>query len=223
MILNFDSFVSEKMAEEPGETDKKEGLEGFLTPKDIAKENDVDVEIVDNLIKKGTKAELVHTEDKVLAREIAMTNLSKDLKHYDKLKEDAGAPAAGLATLASTPGMGQPVMASRGHAGSGDVEVGKKKKKRKKIRKWNDFFAESAPAAVYGGSMNPTEREPASSDIDGIPMMKHGDTGAAASYNEDDDQPRGNRRKRTAGGLPEEGDKVQFRQLERLRKFGGHG
>jgi hypothetical protein len=83
----------------------------------------------------------------------------KNLKTQQELTEDAaagggvsaaGAPATaamgadGLATLGNTPGMGAPVLASRGVTGSGDVPSpgeDKKKKKKKKVFNFKEFLS----------------------------------------------------------------------------------
>jgi len=54
---------------------------------------------------------------------------AKEATKLGELTED-GAPA----TVASVPGMGAPVLASRGVTGSGDVAMGSYKKKKKKTR-----------------------------------------------------------------------------------------
>lgn len=81
----------------------------------------------------------------------------RNIRTQQELEEDAaacggvtaaGAPAtaamgdAGFATLGNTPGMGAPVLASRGVTGSGDVAspMFKKKKKKKKVLGYKDFL-----------------------------------------------------------------------------------
>lgn len=54
-----------------------------------------------------------------------------------KLTEDG--EGAAMATLDSTPGMGQPQYANRDADGSGDVPMGNKKKKKRKIKTFSDF------------------------------------------------------------------------------------
>lgn len=67
-----------------------------------------------------------------------MTNMTEDAP-----APAAAPPAAGLTTLGDVSGMGEPVLASRGVTGSGDVAsppAAKTKKKRKKVKSYVEFF-----------------------------------------------------------------------------------
>ena len=61
------------------------------------------------------------------------------LKAFDSYITEDG--DGGMATLGSTPGMGAPVLASRGVTGSGDVpSVAIPKKKKKKVKSFDQFL-----------------------------------------------------------------------------------
>lgn len=119
-------------------------------------------------IKMGMAVELEHGsksgeklnvtgDDPMLTLKIALAHLEEDPQYYTKLAkieeryklksydthdsaditEDVG---GAFATLDSTPGMGAPVLASRGVIGSGDVPSLPAKKERKKIKSFSQFI-----------------------------------------------------------------------------------
>jgi len=63
------------------------GLSKGMTIADLAKKHNVKVGDIKSQIKKGIKVEMEHTEDKKVAKEIAMDHLYEDPKYYDKLKK----------------------------------------------------------------------------------------------------------------------------------------
>jgi hypothetical protein len=78
----------------------KGGLSDNMSLGDIAVKHKVDIDTLTREYIKGVKVEMEHTEDKNLAKEIAMDHLVEDPKYYTKLnkietKESMGADAAG--------------------------------------------------------------------------------------------------------------------------------
>ena len=132
-ILSYAEFVNEECVCTPGSSPSERPVPGYsgagkipggladgMTLEDLAKKHKVNVDHLKEQLAKGVKVELEHTSDKKLAEEIAMDHLTEDPDYYDKLagiEEDAGA----FASLDSTPGMGEPVLAGPGITGSGDV------------------------------------------------------------------------------------------------------
>lgn len=58
-----------------------------MTPEQLAKHHKVDIEHINRQLKKGIKAELEHTTDKKIAREIALDHLKEDPNYYTKLEK----------------------------------------------------------------------------------------------------------------------------------------
>lgn len=117
------------------------GLADDHTPSTIADLHGVELSQIEDQLKKGMSVELEHTDDEKLAREIAMDHLVEDPRYYDKLEtieesklKDFNAflseEGEAFATVDSVPGMGEPVIASRGVTGSGDVPSITRKKKK---------------------------------------------------------------------------------------------
>ena len=63
------------------------GLAANKTVADIAKKHGVEVSDIKRQLQKGIKVEMEHTDDKALAREIAMDHLMEDPLYYDKLEK----------------------------------------------------------------------------------------------------------------------------------------
>ena len=57
------------------------------TPEELAKKYKVSVARVNQEVKRGTKVELEHTEDRKKAREIALDHLGEFLDYYDRLEK----------------------------------------------------------------------------------------------------------------------------------------
>lgn len=68
-----------------GEDEVKGGLSDKSSVEDIARKHGVSVKEIRDQITKGEKVELEHTDDEVLAREIAKDHVYEDPKYYDKL------------------------------------------------------------------------------------------------------------------------------------------
>lgn len=65
----------------------KGGKADFMTPQKIADKFDVSVSQVNSQLKKGIKVEMEHTNDKNLAREIALDHLAEFPDYYDRLDD----------------------------------------------------------------------------------------------------------------------------------------
>jgi hypothetical protein len=69
----------------------EENLEGGMADKktveDIAKKHKVDIKVLTKQFNKGVKVEMEHTDNKQMAKEIAMDHISEDPKYYDKLSK----------------------------------------------------------------------------------------------------------------------------------------
>lgn len=67
----------------------KETMPSVKTPtaKELAKKYNVEIERVNQEIKKGTKVELEHTTDQKKAREIALDHLGEFLDYYERLEK----------------------------------------------------------------------------------------------------------------------------------------
>ena len=63
------------------------GVADNKKPTDLAKKHKVNVLVIENAIKVGTKVEMEHTKSKELAREIALDHIWEDAKYYIKLKK----------------------------------------------------------------------------------------------------------------------------------------
>lgn len=68
-------FIKEKEELEGGESDG-------MTVEDLAKKYDVDVKDIEKEIKVGTKIEMEHTDDKDIAKEIAMDHIAEFVDYY---------------------------------------------------------------------------------------------------------------------------------------------
>lgn len=68
-----------------GEDKVKGGLADKYSDEDLAKKHGVSVEEIQAQIAKGEKVEKEHTDDPVLAKEIARDHVYEDPKYYDKL------------------------------------------------------------------------------------------------------------------------------------------
>jgi hypothetical protein len=70
---------------------REEKLEGGIADskslEEIAKKHGVDVKILTKQFNKGVKVEMEHTDNKQIAKEIAMDHISEDPKYYDKLSK----------------------------------------------------------------------------------------------------------------------------------------
>jgi hypothetical protein len=70
---------------------KEEKLEGGVADSksldELAKKHKVDVKILTKQFNKGIKVEMEHTDNKQMAKEIAMDHISEDPKYYDKLSK----------------------------------------------------------------------------------------------------------------------------------------
>lgn len=56
-----------------------------MTVQDLADKHRVDTDTIRKAVKKGTKVESEHTDDKSVARQIAMDHVFEDPDYYDKL------------------------------------------------------------------------------------------------------------------------------------------
>ena len=65
----------------------KGGKADKITPKDIMKKFDVSIVKVNNELDKGTKIELEHTDNKEMAREIALDHLTEFPDYYTRLEK----------------------------------------------------------------------------------------------------------------------------------------
>jgi len=70
---------------------KEEKLEGGIADSksldELAKKHKVDVKVLTRQFNKGVKVEMEHTDNKQMAKEIAMDHISEDPKYYDKLSK----------------------------------------------------------------------------------------------------------------------------------------
>jgi len=70
---------------------REEKLEGGIADSksldELAKKHKVDVKILTKQFNKGIKVEMEHTDNKQMAKEIAMDHISEDPKYYDKLSK----------------------------------------------------------------------------------------------------------------------------------------
>ena len=70
---------------------KEEKLEGGVADskslEELAKKHKVDVKMLTKQFNKGIKVEMEHTDNKQMAKEIAMDHISEDPKYYDKLSK----------------------------------------------------------------------------------------------------------------------------------------
>jgi hypothetical protein len=70
---------------------KEEKLEGGVADSksldELAKKHKVDVKMLTKQFNKGVKVEMEHTDNKQMAKEIAMDHISEDPKYYDKLSK----------------------------------------------------------------------------------------------------------------------------------------
>ena len=73
-----------------GEDEVKGGLADDYSDEDLAKKHGVSVEEIRAQIAKGEKVEKEHTDDEVLAKEIAREHVYEDPKYYDKLAKSEG-------------------------------------------------------------------------------------------------------------------------------------
>lgn len=62
------------------------GLSDNLTIKNIAKKHNVSIQQIKSQLMKGIKVETEHTENKKIAKEIALDHLSELPNYYDKLE-----------------------------------------------------------------------------------------------------------------------------------------
>jgi hypothetical protein len=79
---NSFSFINKK---DPGKIPG--GLADGKTPRDLSERHGVKLEDILLQLKKGIKVEMEHTDDKEIAREIAMDHVFEDPNYYDKLKK----------------------------------------------------------------------------------------------------------------------------------------
>jgi len=56
-----------------------------MTVQDLADRHKVDADTIRKAVEKGTKVESEHTDDKSVARQIAMDHVFEDPNYYDKL------------------------------------------------------------------------------------------------------------------------------------------
>ena len=84
MKINLDDSISSVIKEE-------EVVEGGLadnkTPEDLALKHDVPMELIQVMLQWGIDVEMEHTDDKAMAKEIAMDHLAEDPVYYHTLKE----------------------------------------------------------------------------------------------------------------------------------------
>jgi len=77
-------------AEETPEEESKEHIEGGMakgkTTQSIANKHGVSPKMIQKQIQKGIKVEMEHTEDRSIAREIAMDHLTESPTYYDELE-----------------------------------------------------------------------------------------------------------------------------------------
>jgi hypothetical protein len=70
---------------------KEEKLEGGIADSksldELAKKHKVDIKVLTKQFNKGVKVEMEHTDNKQMAKEIAMDHISEDPKYYDKLSK----------------------------------------------------------------------------------------------------------------------------------------
>ena len=70
---------------------KEEKLEGGVADSksldELAKKHKVDIKVLTKQFNKGVKVEMEHTDNKQMAKEIAMDHISEDPKYYDKLSK----------------------------------------------------------------------------------------------------------------------------------------
>jgi len=70
---------------------KEEKLEGGVADskslEELAKKHKIDVKMLTKQFNKGIKVEMEHTDNKQMAKEIAMDHISEDPKYYDKLSK----------------------------------------------------------------------------------------------------------------------------------------
>lgn len=70
---------------------KEEKLEGGIADNksldELAKKHKVDIKVLTRQFNKGVKVEMEHTDNKQMAKEIAMDHISEDPKYYDKLSK----------------------------------------------------------------------------------------------------------------------------------------
>jgi hypothetical protein len=57
------------------------------TPEQLAQKHKVPLETIQSALSAGMKVEMEHTNDKNVAREIALDHLGEDPKYYEKLKK----------------------------------------------------------------------------------------------------------------------------------------
>ena len=65
----------------------KGGLTDGMSMEAIADHHDITVDELNKHLDKGEKVELEHTDDKAVAKEIALDHLYEDPKYYDKLEK----------------------------------------------------------------------------------------------------------------------------------------
>lgn len=83
--IKFLSLLAANRLRNLGEDAVKGGLADKMTDEDLAKKHGVSVKEIKAQIAKGEKVEMEHTNDKVLAGEIARDHVFEDPKYYDKL------------------------------------------------------------------------------------------------------------------------------------------
>lgn len=57
------------------------------SPEQVAKKHNVSIEAIMSQLEQGTKIEMEHTQDEVMAREIALDHLAEYPDYYDRLKK----------------------------------------------------------------------------------------------------------------------------------------
>jgi len=85
MKINLQTHLSEAINEK-----LKGGMGDDKTLQDIANKHDCPIELIELMLKWGMDVEMEHTNDKEVAREIAMDHLTEDPIYYKKLKEMEG-------------------------------------------------------------------------------------------------------------------------------------
>lgn len=84
------------------------GLAKGMSPEDLAKKHGISVERINDAIDTGIKVELEHTNNRSMAKQIAMDHVFEDPDYYKKLKkveEDAPANNVGSGNIAgASPG-----------------------------------------------------------------------------------------------------------------------
>lgn len=88
--------------EETKETEKiPGGLSSGKSLEDLAKKHNVKVDDLFEQLRKGIQIEMEHTNEMIVALEIAMDHLSEDPTYYDKLKKVEAKEATGSASVGS--------------------------------------------------------------------------------------------------------------------------